>query len=532
MAGLATVLGSGAMTNSVDDATGTEAFLLLGSNTTETHPVIGAKIKQAVRKGSRLIVADPRKTELARLADVHLQLNPGTDVALLNGLLHVIIREQLTDAEYIARHTQGFSQLAEHVSQYSPQRVEELTGVPAAAVEKAALIYGRAAAAAIFYTMGITQHQNGTDNVRAIANLALATGNLGKPGTGINPLRGQNNVQGACDMGALPNVLPGYVPVGEANAKFGPLWNRELAEGKGKTVGQMIGGGVKAMYIVGENPVLSDPDSNHVAQALQDLKFLVVQDIFLTETAALADVVLPAASFAEKEGTFTNTERRVQKVNRAIAPLSQARPDWEIVSALANKMGHNWQYNNPEQIFAEIAQAVPAYAGINYRRLEQGGIQWPCPEATHPGTPILHAGGPARGKGVFSVVEYRGPGEQADATYPYLLTTGRILYHYHTGSMTRNARGLGRHRQQELAEINPAAASKLGVKTGDRVKISSRRGTVETAVQVTDRVPEQVVFMTFHFRESAANVLTGSVADPVTDTPELKVAAVKIEKIS
>lgn len=527
MAGLATVLGSGAMTNSIDDATKAETILLLGSNATETHPVIGAKIKQAVRKGSRLIVADPRRTELARLAHVHLRLKPGSDVALLNGLLHVIIRDKLVDDAYIEGHTRGFAALAKLVANYPPEKVEELSGVPASLVEKAAQLYGRSQAAAIFYTMGITQHVNGTDNVLAVANLALATGNLGRPGTGINPLRGQNNVQGACDMGALPNVLPGYVPVEKAeSAALGGL------KQKGKTVGEMLDGGVRAMYIVGENPVLSDPDGNHVLRALNDLDFLLVQDIFLTATAELADVVLPAASFAEKEGTFTNTERRVQKVNRAIAPLGEARPDWAIVTALAEKMGHSWQYSNPEQVFSEIARAVPAYAGINYRRLEQGGIQWPCPAADHPGTPILHSGGPARGKGIFSLVDFRGPSEQPDEDYPLVLTTGRILYHYHTGTMTRNARGLFEHRQRELTEINPADARELDLDTGDRVRISSRRGAVETTVLVTDRVPAGVVFMTFHFRESAANLLTTAQADPVAGTPELKVAAVKIAKIS
>ena len=531
MAGLATVLGSGAMTNSIDDATKASTILLMGSNATETHPVIGAKIKQAIRKGSKLVVADPRKTELARLADIHLQLKPGTDAALLNGLLHIIIDKHLVDKEYISQHTEGYEQLAEHVKSYTPERVSAITGVPVHLMRQAALTYGRAAAAAVLYTMGITQHSNGTDNVLAIANLALATGNLGRPGTGINPLRGQNNVQGSCDMGALPNVLPGYVPVEQANQRFGQIWQAQLPEQKGMTVGQMIDGGVRALYVMGENPMLSDPDGSHVAQCLDNLDFLVVQDIFLTETAERADVVLPAASFAEKEGSFTNTERRVQKVNQAIAPVGQSRPDWQIICDIAQRLGHNWHYSFPGEIFAEINQAVPAYGGFDYNSLESDGRHWPCPETDHPGTPILHAQGPARGRGVFTAVDYKGPGEAADEQYPYTLTTGRILFHYHTGTMTRNARGLGKHRKEEQAEINPADAAALGIASGDRVKITSRRGSVETAVIVTDRVPEKVVFMTFHFRESAANILTGNFVDPVSLTPELKVAAVAIEKV-
>ncbi len=519
------------MTNSIDDATTADTILLMGSNTTETHPVIGAKIKQAIRRGSKLVVADPRKTELARMADVHLQLKPGTDAALLNGLLHILIENGLVDKEYINKHTEGYEELAAHVGAYAPERVSAITGVPVSLIRQAALLYGQVQNASVLYTMGITQHSNGTDNVLAIANLALATGNLGRPGTGINPLRGQNNVQGACDMGALPNVLPGYVAVEEANERFGQLWQAQLPEEKGLTVGQMIDGGVKALYVMGENPMLSDPDGSHVAQCLDNLDFLVVQDIFLTETAARAHVVLPAASFAEKEGTFTNTDRRVQKVNKAIAPVGQSRPDWEIICDIAARLGHKWQYNAPGEIFAEINKAVPAYGGFEYQSLESDGRHWPCPQTDHPGTPILHAGGPVRGKGIFTPVDYRGPGEKTDEQYPYTLTTGRILFHYHTGTMTRNARGLGKHRKQEMAEINPADAAALGIASGDRVKITSRRGSVETAVAVTDRVPEKVVFMTFHFRESAANILTGNFVDPVSLTPELKVAAVSIEKL-
>lgn len=518
------------MTNSIDDAVQADAILVMGSNTTEAHPVIGAKIKRAVRRGAKLVVVDPRKTELARLADIHLQLKPGTDVAVLNSMLNVIIEEGLEDAKYIEEHTENFEAVKEGVADYTPEYSEEISGVPAESIRAAALIYGGAEAAAIFYTMGITQHRNGTDNVRGIANLALATGNLGRPGTGINPLRGQNNVQGACDMGALPNVLPGYVPISAGKEKFEKLWDTSLSQRAGLTVGEMFRKDLKAMYIVGENPVLSDPDSAHVVDALKALDFLVVQDIFLTETAELADVVLPAASFAEKEGTFVNTERRVQKVNKAINPVAGGRPDWLILWDVARLMGADWNYASAEDIFSEIAMAVPAFAGLNYRRIEEVGIQWPCPDSEHQGTPILHASGPVRGKGLFSVLVHRGAGEQPDEEYPLILTTGRILYHYHTGTMTRNSLGLNEHRDSELLEINAIDAKDLNIFDGDFVRIISRRGKIEAKVQITDRVPQGIVFMSFHFRESAANVLTNPEWDKVSKTPELKVAAVRLEK--
>lgn len=531
MAGLATVLGSGAMTNSIDDALQADALLILGSNTTEAHPVIGAKIKKALRSGTKLVVVDPRKTELARLADVHLQLRPGTDVAILNSMLKCIIDEGLQDDEYIDKHTENFQTLKAELAEYTPEYAAKLTGVSAESIRAAARIYGKAEAAAIFYTMGITQHRNGTDNVRGIANLALATGNLGKPGTGINPLRGQNNVQGACDMGALPNVFPGYQPLAAGREKFEGLWNVELSDQPGLTVGEMFSGGLKAMYIIGENPVLSDPDSTHVVQALQDLDFLVVQDIFLTETAELADVVLPGASFAEKEGTFVNTERRVQKVNKAIDPVGDSRADWQILVSLANRMGANWKYASASEIFAEISLAVPAYGGINYQRIEKQGIQWPCPDPEHPGTPILHSLGPARGKGIFSILKHRGAGEQPCADFPLTLTTGRILFHYHTGTMTRNAQGLSEHRDTEYLELNPLDAENAGIEDLDSVKVISRRGDVQAQVKITDRVPPGLVFMTFHYRESAANILTNPEYDSTSKTPELKVAAVRLAKI-
>lgn len=532
MAGLATVLGSGAMTNSIEDVTThANAFLIMGSNTTEAHPVIGAKIKKALRKGAQLVVVDPRKTELARLADVHLQIKPGSDVAILNALLNEIISEELLDLDFIATHTENFDAVKDAVADYTPEYAAAIAGVQVDDIRRAAKIYAKAQRAAIFYTMGITQHRNGTDNVRCIANLAMATGNLGKPGTGINPLRGQNNVQGACDMGALPNVFPGYQPVTSAGAKFQEHWEATLSDKPGLTVGEMFNGSLKAMYIIGENPVLSDPNSAHVVQTLKDLDFLVVQDIFLTETAELADVVLPAASFAEKDGTFVNTERRVQRVRKAIEPIGNSKADWEIIRDISALLDASWDYPSVSDIFAEIARVVPAYAGLSYAKLDGGGVQWPCTDADHPGTQILHKSGPVRGKGVFSVVSYRGAAEQPSSEYPFILTTGRILYHYHTGTMTRNAQGLKAHRDEELLEICSEDAQSLNLENGGRVRVSSRRGEVEAKIQITDRVQRGMVFMTFHFKESAANILTNSESDPTSKTPELKVAAVKIKKI-
>jgi len=531
VAGLATVLGSGAMTNSIDDAVTADAFLIAGSNTTEAHPVIGAKIKRALGRGAKMVVIDPRRTELARMADVHLQIKPGSDVAVLNCLLHVIIDQGLLDTDYIRQHTENFAATKAMVAEYTPDYVANLAGVEKKDLVEAARIYGCANSAAVFYTMGITQHRNGTDNVRCIANLALATGNLGRPGTGINPLRGQNNVQGACDMGALPDVYPGYQPVGTAAAKFAQLWGTELPDNRGLTVGEMLAGSLKAMYIIGENPVLSDPDSNHVVEALKKLDFLVVQDLFLTETAQLADIVLPAVSFAEKEGTFVNTERRVQKVNKAIQAVGQSRADWRVLTQLANLMGHKWDYSCPQDVFAEITQVAPAFAGLSYARVEQEGIPWPCPKPDHPGTPILHQNGPARGKGIFSAIAHKGAQETPDSEYPLLLTTGRNLFHYHTGTMSRNASGLAAQRDTELMEISFADAQALDLVSGSKVKVISRRGEITVPVEVTPRVPQGVVFMTFHFRESAANILTNPVLDPESLTPELKVAAVRIEKL-
>ncbi len=539
MASLATSFGSGAMTNSISEIENAKALLVIGSNTTETHPVLAYRMRMAKKKGASLIVADPRKIELAEEADVFMQLRPGTNTALLNGMINVIIEEGLADEQFIRERTEGYEEMASVVKKYTPDYVEGITGVAAADIRKAARLYARAENAGIYYTMGITQHTDGTNAVSAIANLAMVTGNLGKPSSGVNPLRGQNNVQGACDMGALPGVFTGYQGVDNeaARAKFEEAWGVKLNPVPGLTTTEMfdsiLEGKIKVLYVMGENPLLSDANINHVEEALEKLDFLVVQDIFLTETAAKADVVLPAAAFAEKSGTFTNTERRVQMVRQAIDPPGAAKADWVIITDLANKLGLGWQYAGPADIFQEIAQLTPSYAGISYERLEQeGGLQWPCPSADHAGTPYLHKDTFSRGKGLFKPIEYQPPAEEPDQEYPLVLTTGRNRYHYHTGSMTRQSKPLSTYRPEELAQVNKTDAERLGIKDGDLIRVSSRRGQVEVKAAVTEAVPPGVMFMTFHFHESPVNVLTNNKLDPISKTPELKVCAVKLEKIA
>ncbi len=527
------------MTNSIEDLAEAEVILVVGSNTTEQHPIIGERILSAVRRGTRLIVIDPRAIHLTRFARVHLRPRPGTEVAYLNGLANVIISEGLQDDAFIASRTEGFEEFREAVAGYTPEKVEEITGIPASNLIEAARLYGGAGRAAIVYCMGITQHVAGTDNVLAVANLALLTGNVGRPGTGVNPLRGQNNVQGACDMGGLPDVFTAYQRVDdeEAARKFEAAWGVEgLSRKPGLTVVEMMEaaatGRLRAMYIMGENPMLSDPDVNHVREALSRLDFLAVADIMENETLRHAHVVLPAASFAEKEGTITSTERRVQRFRRAIEPVGEARPDWGIVCELARRMGASgFDFASPEEVFEEIRKVTPSYAGITYRRLGTRGLQWPCPFEDHPGTPILHVEGFPIGKGRFTPVAYRPPAEEPDEEYPFILTTGRILFQYHTGTMTRRSPSLAKEADRPFVEVNPEDAAELAIADGERVVVASRRGSVEVEAKVTERVGRGVVFMPFHFAEAAANALTIAALDPVAKIPELKVCAVKIHGV-
>jgi formate dehydrogenase alpha subunit len=525
------------MTNSLDDLEKAKCILVIGSNTTEGHPIVGLRIKKAVMKGGcRLIVAEPRHIRLCYYAEMWLRQKPGTDVALLNGMMNVIISEGLADEEYIRERTEGYEEFRRTVEKYTPEKAAEICGVEAEDIRRAARIFATAPSAAIVYAMGITQHTHGVDNVLSLANLAMLTGNVGKEGGGVNPLRGQNNVQGACDMGALPNVFPGYQPLKEEKVrrKFGEAWGVEnLPADPGLTLTEMMdaaaGGEVKVLYIMGENPLISDPDINHLREALEKVDFLVVQDIFLTETARYADVVLPAASFAEKEGTFTNTDRRVQRVRKAVDPPGKAKPDAWIIARLAAELGYDMGSVEPSRVMEEIASLTPSYGGISYPRLEREGyLQWPCPTADHPGTPILHVDGFARGKGKFSAVEYRPPAEQPDEEFPFVLTTGRLLWQYHTGTMTRRSSGLNELAPVNRVWMNPGDAERLGIENGQEVAVQSRRGAIRLQAKVTEKVAEGVLFVPFHYGESPANALTNPALDPVAKIPEYKVAAVRV----
>ena len=535
--GLLQSLGSGAMTNSFKDLEDADAVLIIGSNTSEAHPIGALHIKKAMRKGAKLIVVDPRRIDMARRADIHLQLLPGTNVAVVNGLMHVIIEEGLTDTDFIAERTEDFDELPEVLATYTPEFVEQISGVPADKIREAARIFATAAKGAIFYSMGVTQHSHGTEHVISLSNLALMTGNLGRAGVGVNPLRGQNNVQGACDMGALPNVYTGYQSVGDAAAqeRFNTAWGVTLPDKPGLTVTEVVdgmqAGTLRGLYVVGENPLLSDPDLTHVEEAFRGLDFLVVQDIFLSETAQLADVVLPAASFAEKDGTFTNTERKVQRVRAAVPSPGEARPDWEIIVDLARRMGAagGWDYRDPQDILDEINELTPSYAGITWDRLdENGGICWPCPDTEHPGTPILHIGRFTRGKGKFFPVAYQSPDEVADDDYPLTLTTERMLEHYHTGTMTRRSDGLNELVPTGFVEVHPDDAARLGVTHGVEVTVETRRGTIRTPANVTSRVRPGTVFVPFHFWEAPANRLTNTARDPMAKIPEFKVCGCRV----
>jgi formate dehydrogenase alpha subunit len=525
------------MTNTIGEVADADFILACGTNTVEAHPVISYRINQALRKGAQLVVVDPRDTELAKWANMHLRLNPGTDIALVNGMLNVIINEDLYNKEFVANRTEGFEEIKAMAAKYPPEYAAEITGVPAEKIRAVARAYATAGKSTILYTMGITQHTVGTHNVFSMANLAEITGQIGRPSTGVNPLRGQNNVQGACDMGALPNVLTAYQSVTDpaVREKFGKAWNCVIGEKPGLTVGEIMTaahhGDLKAMYIMGENPVLSDPDANHVIQALKNLDFLVVQDIFLTETGQLADVVLPAASYAEKDGTFSNTERRVQRIRKAVEPPGIALPDWEIISRMATAMGYPMKYASPSEIFDEIRSVTPSYAGITYARLEERGIQWPCPNTEHPGTPILHTEKFNRGLGKFNAVDHADPDEMPDVEFPLILDTGRRLYHYHTGTMSRKGM-LGQQMSSDYLEVNPVDAERFDIQNGDRIRVMSRRGSMEIVAQISNVVPPGVVFASFHFVESPTNMLTNPKFDPIAKIPELKVCAVKVERIA
>ncbi len=540
MAGLAAKFGSGAMTNSVEEILENDAMLVIGSNTTENHPIIALRMKEAVANGAQLIVADPRKIPLVKFATLWLRQRPGTDSVLLNSIMKVILDEGLEDKEFIDNRAEGYDEFVNSLQTFTTEYGEKMTGVPAEDIIKAARIFGSAKNAGIYYAMGITQHVMGTNNVSAIGNLAMVTGNLGKRGCGVNPLRGQNNVQGACDMGGLPNVYPGYqkVDVPAVQEKFEKAWGKKLSGNIGlpatEMTNAMIDGTLKGLYIFGENPAISDPNTTHSVKAFESLDFLVVQDIFMTETAELADVVLPSASFAEKEGTFTCSERRVQRVRKAINAPGQARSDLEIIDQISRRIqGEDLKVQpDPAEIFDEIGTLWPAMAGMSYSRIDADGLQWPCPTEDHPGTEFLFEESFSRegGRALFTPVPFVASSELPDGDYPYVLTTGRELFHYHTGTMTRKSSGLNAIAPEAFVEINPADADTLGVADGERVKVSSRRGEITLKTRVSEIVPVNVVFIPFHYTEAAANLLTSDAMDPVCKIMEAKVCAVQIEK--
>jgi len=531
------------------------AFFIIGSNTTEQHPVFGSMIRQAViQRGARLVVADPRRIDMVEFATpqydgMHLRHKSGTDVALLNGLMFIILEQGWEDRKFISERTESFDEFVDTIQQYPPHKTAEITGIPIEQLYQAAEILGTSKPMAVIWAMGITQHIVGVRNVMDLANLQMLLGNIGIPGGGVNPLRGQNNVQGACDMGGLPNVYPGYqaVPIEEVRKKFEAAWGAPLSPKVGMTITEMMPaageGQIKALYILGEDPVMSDPDSNHIRHCLETCELVILQEIFPSETSAYADILLPGVSFAEKTGTFTNTERRVQMVRQAIPPLGQARPDWQIISELAQRtlaLGKRalqpapfsaWEYHSTAEILQEAAALTPSYAGVTQERLERGDrLQWPVRDQVHPGTPILHTVSFARGKGKFMPIDHIPPAEMPDDSFPMLLNTGRVLYHWHGGQMTRRAQGLVTVYDRALVEVNPEDAAHLGLEDQAQVRIESRRGCIEAEAWITDRVPPGMVFANFHFPESSANELTLAALDPVAKIPEYKICAVRLEK--
>ncbi len=526
------------MTNTIACIEKSDVILVTVSNTTENHPVISSFMKRAVKfKDAKVILVDPRRVKLAEHAHKYLRQNLGTDVAWINGMIYVIINEGLYDKKFVEERTENFEELKKAVEKYKPDYVEQITGIPSRDLTESARMFANSKNGSIVYCMGITQHTTGTDNVKSLANLSMICGHLGKEGGGVNPLRGQNNVQGACDMGGLPNVFMAYQPVIDeaARKKLEEAWGVEnLSPNPGLVVTEMIpkahSGEVKAMYIIGENPLVSDADLGHVEESLKHLDFLVVQDIFLNETAQAADVVLPSACFAEKEGTFSNTERRVQRVRKAVNPPGQAKDDWWITCEIGTRMGYEMKYQNSEEIFEEIRKVTPSYAGITYDRIEKEGIHWPCPNIEHPGTPILHIGKFTRGKGVLHPIEYTPPAEQTDDEYPFYLTTGRLLYQYHSGTMTMKTEGLNDRAPGTYVEISPQDAAKLNLIDGEKVKVASRRGEIKADVKISDKASDGTVFLPFHFAEAAANRLTIGALDPLSKIPAFKVCAVNVSK--
>jgi len=525
------------MTNDIAGIKEADVILIIGSDTSEAHPVIGSRIKQAVRSGNtQLIVIDPKEINMAKYATIYARHRPGTDVAVLNGIMNVIIDNDWYDKTFVDERCEGFEEFKTVVKEYPPEKVEKISGIPAQQIRDIAELFGKAKTAGLFYAMGITQHTTGIDNVMSTANLQMLCGNIGINGGGVNPLRGQSNVQGACDMGALPVVFTSYQAVAneEVMEKFSKAWGRRLSNTPGLTMIKMLegagSGSLKALYVMGENPMMSDPDLTHVKKELENLDFLVVQDIFLTETAEIADVVLPATSFAEKDGLITNTERRAQRLRKVFDPPGQAKTDWVIIQEIANAMGSDWNYASAHDIAVEICSLSPSYAGITWERTEGDGLQWPCPSLDHPGTPYLHKDQFTRGKGFMKGIPFKEPAELPDEEYPLVLTTGRVLQQFHTGTMTRKTQGLN-NLAGPMVMISVYDAEKLEISNGETVRVSSRRGEINTPAFVTKRIGQGTIYVPFHYHEAAANMLTNPVYDPIAGIPEYKACAAKVSKI-
>ena len=529
------------MTNSINEIRDTEMMFVIGSNTSEAHPIIAMEMKKAVGRGSRLVVADPRAIWMAGIAEKHMQLHPGTDVWLLNAMAHVIVTEDLVDHDFIAAHTERFEEYRKSVLNYTPEEAEKITGVPAQDIRDVARLYATTEKAGIYYTLGITEHTHGTDNVYALANLVLMTGHLGKPSAGMNPLRGQNNVQGANDAGATPVFYPGYQNVTDpaVREKFEQAWGVELDPNDGLNLNVMMKelakGKIKGMYVMGEDIVISEPNVSQIEKGLNQIEFLVCQEIFHNLTTQYADVVFPSSCFAEKDGVFTNSDRRVQRVRKAVDPPGNAREDWRILADMARACGYPMpHYENPGEIYDEMAALTPKVAGISHERLDERpqGLQWPCTDSDHEGTPTLHQDGPIVGKAGFQPVAYRPSDEMPDDAYPLVLSTGRTLYHYNAATQTRRSAGPVAKQSRNFIEIHRKDAGKLGIADGDTVRVSSRRGSVEAMAMVSPRPRRGCVWMPMHFAESRANELTNDAGDPITQTAEYKVCAVRVEALT
>ena len=530
------------MTNSIGEIRDADFLFVIGSNTSEAHPIIAMEMKRAVHRGATMVVADPRHIFVATMAKKHLQIRPGSDVWLLNAMAHVICAEGLVDEAFVRDNTEGFEAVRETVARYTPEEAEKVTGVAADDIRWAARKYATTPKAGIYYTLGITEHTHGTDNVYALANLVLMTGHLGKPSAGMNPLRGQNNVQGANDAGATPVFYPGYQRVDdpEVQARYEAAWGVELDPEPGLNLNVMmkqVGKSIKGLFVMGEDIVLSEPNCMELEEGLNNSEFMIVQDAFMNETARFADVIFPASVFAEKEGVFTNSERRVQRVRKGVEPPGNAREDWRILIDLANACGANWSFDSAAEVYDELARDADKFRGISHARLDatvdlpKTGLQWPCPTPDHPGTTFLHEEGVLRGKGLFTAVDYRPSAELPDEEYGLVLSTGRTLYHYNCATQTRRESGLDAKQSEAWIEIHPRDAKKRGIDDRDMIELTTRRGSVQVRALYSRQVQPGCIWMPMHFAEARANIVTNDAGDPVTDTAEYKVCAAKVRRL-